>query len=78
MEAIILNHEAASVLIARVFLGLLFFFQGYDAIFNVKVKNVIEAYENSFAKKGIPRFLTVCGSSKTGFTHFLTCNSAFM
>ncbi len=62
MESLIQYHEVTAVLIARVFLGLLFFFQGYDAVFHVKVKYVIQAYENSFANKGIPRFLTVCGA----------------
>ena len=71
MEAIIQHHEAAAVIIARVFLGLLFFFQGYDAVFNVKVKNVIEAYENSFANKGIPKFLTVCGSWFTSYAELI-------
>jgi putative oxidoreductase len=57
-----ISPEASAVFIARVFLGLLFFFQGYDAVFRIKIKYVIEAYENSFANKGIPRFLTVCGA----------------
>jgi uncharacterized membrane protein YphA (DoxX/SURF4 family) len=62
MESLIQHHEAVAVFIARVFLGLLFFFQGYDAVFHVKVKYVIQTYENSFVNKGIPRFLTVCGA----------------
>ena len=71
MGAIIQYHEEAAVILARVFLGLLFFFQGYDAVFNVKVKNVIEAYENSFANKGIPKFLTVCGSWFTSYSELI-------
>jgi uncharacterized membrane protein YphA (DoxX/SURF4 family) len=31
--------------IARVILGILFLLQGYDKIFKVKIKNVVEAYE---------------------------------
>jgi putative oxidoreductase len=62
MGSLTSHHECVAVLIARVFLGLLFFFQGYDAVFHVKVKYVIQAYEHSFANKGIPRFLTVCGA----------------
>lgn len=67
MDIITPYHEIASAFIARIFLGLLFFFQGYDAVFRVKVKNVIEAYETSFANRGIPRFLTVCGSWFTSY-----------
>lgn len=62
MEIINQFHEAASVLLARIFLGLLFFFQGYDAVFNVKVKNVIETYRNTFTNKGIPYFILVFAS----------------
>ncbi len=59
MEIINQHHEIAAIFIARVFLGLLFFFQGYDAVFRVKIKNVIETYQGSFEHKGIPKFLTV-------------------
>lgn len=52
METIAIQNEITAAFIARVFLGLLFFFQGYDAIFNVKIKNVIETYEGAFRKKG--------------------------
>jgi uncharacterized membrane protein YphA (DoxX/SURF4 family) len=70
MESLI-QHQEAAVLIARIFLGLLFFFQGFDAVFNIKVKNVIEAYETSFAHKGIPRFLTVWGSWFTSLVELI-------
>lgn len=59
MQTFIQYHEAAAVLIARVFLGLLFFFQGYDAVFTVRIKNVIEAYRQTFTSKGIPTYLLV-------------------
>ncbi len=71
METIILHHEAIGVFIARVFLGLLFFFQGYDAVFNVKIKNVIDTFQNSFANKGIPRFMTVIGSWFTSYVELI-------
>jgi uncharacterized membrane protein YphA (DoxX/SURF4 family) len=71
LELLTQHHEAIAVFIVRVFLGLLFFFQGYDAVFHVKVKYVIQAYENSFSNKGIPRFLTVCGSWFTSCVELL-------
>jgi uncharacterized membrane protein YphA (DoxX/SURF4 family) len=61
METIINTNQIAAAFIARIFLGLLFFFQGYDAVFNVKIKNVVDVYENAFYSKGIPKFLTVWG-----------------
>jgi len=71
MELITQYHEAIGTLIARIFLGLLFFFQGLDAVFNVKIANVIAAYETSFEKKGIPRFLTVGGSWFTSYVELI-------
>ena len=62
MEAIIHHQEAAAVLVARIFLGLLLVFQGYDAVFNIKIRNVINTYQNSFANKGIPKIFTVTGA----------------
>lgn len=70
METITL-HEITAALIARIFLGLLFFFQGYDAVFNVKIKNIIQVYEDSFASKGIPRFLTISGAWFTSFIELI-------
>lgn len=60
-----------AVLIARVFLGLLFFFQGYDAVVKVRISNVIRTYENSFSHKGIPRFLTAAGAWFTSYAELL-------
>ena len=62
MEIINQHHEIAAVFMARVFVGLLFFFLGYDAVFKAKISNVIITYQNSFVNKGIPKFLTVCGA----------------
>jgi putative oxidoreductase len=62
MEIINQQHFIAAAFIARVFLGCLFFFQGYDAVFSVKVKNVIGTFESNFSKSGIPRFFTVYAS----------------
>ena len=71
MEIINQYHQIAAVFIARVFLGFLFFFQGYDSIFNVRIKNVIDTYESSFENKGIPRFLTVAGAWFTSYTELI-------
>jgi len=68
MEILNQYHIVAAIFIARVFLGILFFFQGYDAIFNIKIKQVIETYHNTFANKGIPKFFTVCASWFTCYT----------
>ncbi len=71
MHAINQYHEIVAVLIARVFLGCLFFFQGYDAVFNIKVKNVIATFETNFTNKGIPKFLTAAASWFTSYTELI-------
>jgi len=71
MEIINNYHEQIAVLVARIFLGFLFLFQGYDAVFNIKIKNVISTYENTFLNKGIPRFLTVMGAWFTSYSELI-------
>ncbi len=71
MESLNQYNYAAAELLARLFLGCLFFFQGYDAVFNIKIKNVIQTFEEDFTKKGIPRFLIVTGSWFTSYTELI-------
>ncbi|HEY1038674.1 MAG TPA: DoxX family protein [Bacteroidia bacterium] len=71
MEQIIQYKEEIASLIARVFLGLLFLFQGYDAVFNVKIRNVISTYRNDFEGKGMPGFIVVMASWFTTCTELL-------
>lgn len=61
MEILDQYHQTAAIFLVRVFLGLLFFFQGYDAVFKVKIRNIIGAYREPFANRGIPGFLSVAG-----------------
>lgn len=62
MEIINQYHLIALTLIARLFLGILFFFQGYDAVFKVKIINVIDTYQNTFYNNGIPKWITVAAA----------------
>lgn len=71
MDTIVQHHEIAAALFARLFLGMLFFFQGYDAIFKVKIKNVVMAYKQAFSTKGIPAWVTVSGSYFNSYTAFI-------
>src|SRR5688572_18538726 len=64
-------HQNAAVLLTRIFLGLLFFFQGYDAVFRIGVKQIIEAYSYEFKEKGIPGFLTVVGVCFTSYVELI-------
>lgn len=67
----IFNAPVIAVFIARVFLGLLFFFQGWDAVFGVGIKQVIQTVESPLSGKGIPRFFIVAGSWFTSYAALL-------
>ncbi len=44
-------NENIAVLIARLFLGVLFFIQGYDKVFNLKLKEVICGFREELGEK---------------------------
>jgi uncharacterized membrane protein YphA (DoxX/SURF4 family) len=62
MEIIDQYHQIAAITLARVFLGILFFFQGFDAVFKIKIRNVIQTYQSTFTNKGIPQFFIAFGA----------------
>jgi len=64
-------HQLTAVFIARVFLACLFFFQGYDAVFKIKIKNVIQTYESTFSNSGIPKAVTFFASWFTSCSAFV-------
>src|SRR5687768_15547940 len=64
------HHEIAAVFIARVFLGLLFFFQGYDAIFKVRLKGVIETIQ-PLSSTGVPRLFIIMGAYFTSYVELI-------
>ncbi|MBP6334261.1 MAG: DoxX family protein [Bacteroidia bacterium] len=50
-------NSAFAVFILRVITGILFFFQGYDKIFNVKINNVVRTFQDPISKSWIPNSL---------------------
>ena len=67
----IINKNVMAVFIARIFLGFLFFFQGFDAVFNIKVKGVIQAIEEPLASKGIARSFILFGAYYTSYVELI-------
>lgn len=65
------HHEVAVVLIARVFLGFLFFFQGYDAVFKIKLKGVIDTIEAPLSTLGVPKFFIILGAYFTSYVELI-------
>jgi putative oxidoreductase len=64
-------REMDAAFIARVFLGFLFFFQGYDKVFRLGVKQVIETIHVSLSSKGVPKLFTILGVYFTSYAELI-------
>lgn len=71
MEFITQYHYIAAISIVRIFLGFLFFFQGYDAVFNIGIGKVIATYKEGFSSKGVPSVLTTLAALFTSYTELI-------
>jgi putative oxidoreductase len=71
MDTGIITKEAVAVLVARAFLGFLFLFQGYDAVFRIGPKRVIETIESPLRQKNIPRALIAAGAYFASYTELI-------
>jgi len=49
----------------------LFSFQGFDAVFNIKMRNVVAAFENDFVRKCLSRFFTIAASWFDSYTELI-------
>lgn len=65
-----ISHESVLVLLIRVILGILFFFQGYDKLFKVKIPGVIEFFEEEMKGKKVPRFVLTSSAYFTSYVEF--------
>ncbi len=48
---------ALALFLLRTVTGIIFFFQGYDKIFNIKIKNVVSTFQEPIEKTYIPNSL---------------------
>lgn len=71
MEIIEQYHYASAITIARVFLGFLFLFQGYDAVVKIGMKTVINTYQERFIRRGVPRSLISLAALFTSYTELI-------
>jgi uncharacterized membrane protein YphA (DoxX/SURF4 family) len=66
-----IHLHIAAALIARVFLGLLFFFQGFDAVFRVKVRGVVQLFEEGLSSRGVSSIFIRLGAYFTSYTELV-------
>ena len=65
------TREMNLVLLVRVFLGVLFLLQGYDKVFRMGVKAVVENIHTPLAEKGIPNVFSIIGAYFTSYTELI-------
>jgi uncharacterized membrane protein YphA (DoxX/SURF4 family) len=65
------SREMIAVVLVRVFLGLLFFLQGYDKVFRLKIKTVIQEIHTPLATKGIPEFFSTVGAYASSYIELI-------
>jgi|LauGreDrversion4_2_1035121.scaffolds.fasta_scaffold40644_4 uncharacterized membrane protein YphA (DoxX/SURF4 family) len=54
----------------RVFAGTVFLFQGYDKLFNLKLKQVVDTFDDEAEKKHIPKPLVIISSYYSSIVEF--------
>jgi len=64
-------REMDAAFIARVFLGLVFFLQGYDKVFRMGVKQVIQTVHQPLSEKGVPKIFSVLGAYFTSYVELI-------
>lgn len=67
----LINNETIAILILRIFLGILFFMQGYDKLFRIGMKNVINAVDNPLEDHHLPSGLISLASYYTSIIELI-------
>src|SRR5688572_22560537 len=65
------DPQSAAILFTRIFLGLLFIFQGYDKLFKVGIRNVTQNFSVEMERKYVPAFLVKSGAWFTSLVEFI-------
>jgi putative oxidoreductase len=64
-----------AVFVARVFLGILFFFQGYEKIFRLTVREVVDSFHEPAHSRHLPNWILYFGAY---FTSYVELAGGFM
>jgi putative oxidoreductase len=65
------DHTSVAALIIRVFLGILFLFQGYDKVFKVKISGVVTAFQIPAGNRNITSKWLIPVAAFTSWAEFL-------
>lgn len=65
------NNETVLTFILRVILGILFFFQGYDKVFKIKMRGVIETFKFELGTIKVPKWILLPSSYFTSYIELI-------
>ena len=66
-----LNNEAVLTFVLRVILGVLFFFQGYDKVFKIKISSVTDFFREELGVIKVPGFILTSTACFTSFAELI-------
>jgi uncharacterized membrane protein YphA (DoxX/SURF4 family) len=66
-----ITHQSALVFILRVILGVLFFFQGYDKVFRLKISGVTDFFREESRHRNVPDVILRVSASLTSFIELI-------
>jgi len=66
-----LSHESVLAFILRMILGILFFFQGFDKVFNVGIPGVINYFGEESRHKNVPGFVLSFSAYLTSYIELI-------
>jgi len=67
----IINKYQIAELLLRVFCGVIFFYQGYDKLFKVKISGVTATFQVMAEKHNIPQFILKASAIFTSVVEFI-------
>jgi len=66
-----INNESVLTFVLRVILGILFFFQGYDKIFKIKLNEVVNTFQAELGSIAVPKAILVPIAYFTSFVELI-------
>jgi putative oxidoreductase len=64
-------HLSAATLIARLFLGALFFIQGYDKVIRIKMPGLVQTFRTELGRSSVPDWILIPAAWYTSYAEFI-------
>ncbi len=71
METCTINNEAVLTFVLRVILGILFFFQGYDRVFKLKISGVTDYFRQELGSIKVPGSILTLAAGFTSLVELI-------